>query len=228
MALQPSLLLFVCALCSATSALAEQIALFNGRDLSGWTVYVDGDGVASEEAWSVDNGVIRASGVGKGYLHTDRAHADYVLTLDWRWPEGDAGGRANSGVLLHIVGPDTLWPKSIEAQLKTGRAGDFASFSDARSDNEIVSRNPGGASTGRLPRPGESAEKPVGEWNTYRITARGGELVLEVNGREVNRLTGVTPSGGHIGLQSEGHAIEFRNISLEPLPPAKDLHAPMP
>jgi hypothetical protein len=41
-------------------------------------------------------------------------------------------------------------------------------------------------------------------------------------------MTGVIPSGGMIGLQSEGSAIEFRNITLTPLPPAKDLHAPMP
>jgi len=41
-------------------------------------------------------------------------------------------------------------------------------------------------------------------------------------------MTGVTPSGGMIGLQAEGTPIDFRNFTLTPLPPAKDLHAPMP
>ena len=35
-------------------------------------------------------------------------------------------------------------------------------------------------------------------------------------------------SAGMIGLQSEGTAIDFRNLTLKLLPPAKDLHAPMP
>lgn len=211
---------------SAFASAAEPIKLFNGADLSGWTVY--SEGAPGEEAWTVVDGVLRCTAKGRGYLATDRAHADYVLRLEWRWPDGDSDGRANSGVLLHVVGPDQIWPKAIEAQLKTGAAGDFASFEDARSDNEIVSRNPRGVSTGRLSRSVQGAENPVGQWNQYEITARGGELVLKVNGQEVNRMTGVTPSGGHIALQSEGYAIEFRGVTLEPLPPAKDLHAPMP
>jgi len=206
----------------------EPAALFSGSDLSGWDVYVDGNEVSADEAWTIDHGVLRATAKGQGYVVTDRAYADYILRLDWRWTDGDGGGRANSGVLIHVVGPNKIWPKGIEAQLKTGSAGDFASFEDARSDNEIVSRNPSGVSTGRLPRQVPSPEHAVGEWNTYTITARGGELILDVNGTQVNRLTGVVPSGGHIALQSEGYPIEFRNITLEPLPPAKDLHAPMP
>jgi hypothetical protein len=50
-----------------------------------------------------------------------------------------------------------------------------------------------------------------------------------LNGVEINRMSGMVPSGGMIGLQSEGGAaIEFRNVTLTPLQPAKELHAPMP
>lgn len=227
---KPCLSFFVCLCVVVPSSMshAEPKTLFNGQDLKGWTTYVAEDEIAPQEAWSVVDGVIRASGKGKGYLLTDRAYADYVLRLEWRWPEGDSEGRANSGVMVHIVGPDQLWPKSFEAQLKSGSAGDFASFEDARSDDEIVSRNPRGVSTGRLPRQGPSPEKPAGEWNHYEITALGDELILKINGQEVNRMRGVKPSAGHIGLQSEGYPIEFRSVTLETLPPAKDLHAPMP
>jgi len=41
-------------------------------------------------------------------------------------------------------------------------------------------------------------------------------------------MTGVRPAAGMIGLQAEGTAIDFRNITLTPLPPAKDMVAPMP
>jgi hypothetical protein len=209
---------------AAEPASTEAMELFNGRDLTGWDVYVEGDTVSAEQAWKVDSGTLRATGEGRGYVRTKQAFADYHLKLEWRWPKD----RGNSGIMLHIVGDDLLWPKSFEAQLQTDRAGDFNSFSDARSQEEIVSRNPRGVSTGRLPRPGGSQEKPLGEWNTYEAICAGDAITLLVNGVEVNRMTGVIPSGGMIGLQSEGSAIEFRNITLTPLPPAKDLHAPMP
>ena len=57
------------------------------------------------------------------------------------------------------------------------------------------------------------------EFSPYGIT---------VNGVELNRMTGVLPSGGMILFQAEGTPIDFRNITLTPLPPAKNLYAPMP
>lgn len=202
----------------------REIALFNGRNLEGWHLYVDDPEIKPTEAWRVEDGVLRATGVGKGYVRTEMAYADYRLSLEWRWPQ-DAG---NSGVLVNIVNADQLWPKSFEAQLKSGAAGDFALFMDARSNEEIVGRNPKGVSTGRLVRPGPSQEKPVGEWNTYEIVVEGDTLALAVNGVQVNLMTGISPTAGMIGLQTEGTPIDFRNITLTPLPPAKDMHAPMP
>ena len=62
-----------------------------------------------------------------------------------------------------------------------------------------------------------SSEKPVGEWNTYEIICSGDTATLLVNGVLQNRATKIGASGGHIALQSEGAAIEFRNIRLTPL-----------
>ncbi len=200
------------------------VALFNGRDFSGLHVFVENSTVAISEAWKIEEGLLRATGVGRGYVRTVLPYADYKLSVDWRWPKG----KGNSGILIHIVNDDRVWPKSIECQLLSERAGDFAFFSDARAKEELVSRNPKGFSTGRLVRPGPSAEKPLGEWNTFEVTAAGDTVTLVVNGTEVNRMTGVIPSAGFIGLQSEGAAIDFRNLKLTLLPAAKDLNAPMP
>jgi 3-keto-disaccharide hydrolase len=209
---------------SADESALPVLELFNGRDLEGWHVYVDDPAIDPADVWHVEDGLLRATGVGKGYVRTDMAYADYKLQLEWRWPSGPG----NSGVMVNIVNRDELWPKSFEAQLKTGAAGDFGSFVDARSNEEIVSRNPKGVSTGRLPRPGPSRENPLGEWNTYDIVVEGDTITLAVNGGQVNRMTGVRPTAGMIGLQAEGTAIDFRHITLTPLPPAKDMYAPMP
>lgn len=201
------------------------IALFNGRTFDGLFVYVDGTGTTPEQAWKIEDGLLRCTGVGKGYVRTTAAYSDYTLRLEWRWPVRTG----NSGIMLNLVGRDLLWPKCIEAQLAVNRAGEFAMFSDARSKEEIVSRNPTGVSTGRLPRPpGPSSEKPQGEWNVYEIVVSGDTITTAVNGQPVNRMTGILPSGGCIGFQSEGTPIDFRHITLTPLPAAKNLNAPMP
>lgn len=198
--------------------------LFNGENLAGLYAYSGVASVEPGEMWQVRDGILHATGVGKGYIRTESPYADYSLHVEWRWPTEPG----NSGVLINLVNGDALWPKGFECQLASGRAGEFASFDDARSKEEIVSRNPNGVSTGRLLLRVPSAEKPIGEWNAYDIVVAGDTITLSVNGVEVNRMTGVAPSAGMIGLQAEGTPIDFRNITLTPLPPAKDLHAPMP
>jgi hypothetical protein len=209
---------------AAEPSSAGSFSLFNGRDFSGLQVFIEDQKTPVADAWKIEDGVLRATGLGRGYVRTVMPYADYKLTLEWRWPKG----RGNSGILIHIVNQDIIWPKGIELQLLSEHAGDFTFFVDARAKEEHVSRNPKGVSTGRLNRPGPSAEKPLGEWNTFEVVSAGDTVTLIVNGTEVNKLTGVLPSAGMIGLQSEGSAIDFRNITLTPLPPAKDLNAPMP
>ena len=200
------------------------IELFNGHDLEGLKIYFEDAAVEAADIWKVEQGMLRATGVGKGYIRTETPFADYRLQLEWRWPH--AAG--NSGIILHLVNGDMLWPKGFECQLASGRAGDFASFVDARSKEEIVSRNPTGYSTGRLLQTEPSAEKPLGEWNTLEVVAEGSTITIWVNGTEVNRMTEVVPAAGMIALQAEGTPIDFRNVKLTPLPRAKDMHAPMP
>lgn len=201
------------------------ILLFNGRNLDGLHIFAESATADPASGWKIEDGMLRCLGVGRGYVRTTTAYADYRLRLEWRWPAKPA----NSGVLVNIVGQDLVWPKCIECQLAAGRAGDFATFSDARSKEEIVSRNPTGVSTGRLNRTASSpVEKTPGEWNVYEIVVSGDTITATVNGVQVNRMTGVLPSGGMIAFQSEGAAIDFRNIELTPLPAAKDLNAPMP
>lgn len=201
------------------------ITLFNGRNFDGLLVFVDpADKITPDAAWKIEDGLLRCSGAGKGYVRTTAAYADYKLRLEWRWPVR-AG---NSGIMLNLVGRDLIWPKCIEAQLAVNRAGEFCLFSDARSKEEIVSRNATGVSTGRLPRPpGPTSEKSQGEWNVYEIEVAGDTITTSVNGQLVNRMTSIVPAGGCIGFQCEGTPIDFRNITLTPLPTAKNLNGPL-
>jgi hypothetical protein len=68
---------------------------------------------------------------------------------------------------------------------------------------------------------GKIIEKPLGEWNKYEITCKGDTIKLVVNGRLANEGTKAEATRGKILLQSEGTPIEFRNVTLTPLPGGK-------
>jgi hypothetical protein len=200
-------------LSTAPSRAAEKSkALFNGKDLSGWTYHLDKPEVKMEDVWSAADGVLHCKGQPVGYLLTKKNDFEnYVLELEWRWPE--KGG--NNGVLLHVTEPGALgvWPKSLEVQLGSSDAGDFwvigTTMELEKPEGRIKDRRHINLSDGD--------EKSLGKWNTMEITCRGDEVLVKVNGKLVNHAKKVSQTKGAIALQSEGTPIEFRNIKLTPL-----------
>jgi hypothetical protein len=194
---------------AAAKATQRQVALFNGKDLSGWTPFLPGGDPAL--TWTVSGGVLRCSGVPAGYIATDAAYTSFILELEWRFDP--AKGAGNSGVLLRVQPPDQVWPESMEAQLMSGRAGDIWNIGDFPMVTDAA------RTSGRhTAMEGTSSERPLGEWNRYRIVVDGPVLELYVNGSLKNRATGCKVVPGRIALQSEGAWIEFRDITLTPLP----------
>lgn len=188
-----------------------KVALFNGKDLVGWKQVLADPQADPAKTWSVVDGVIRCTGTPAGYLRTERPFRDYFLVIEWRWPEQPT----NSGVLLHMEGADKVWPRSVEAQLMSGSAGDFWLIDGATAKVEDERRNPAAAINVKAMR---KAEHPPGEWNRYEITCIDATVVLVINGELVNVGRACTPSEGFICLQSEGSPIEFRKVELTPIP----------
>lgn len=195
--------------------LGKEILLFNGKDFYGWTYFLADPNVKMEDVWSIDGdrGILICKGRPAGYIRTVADFTNYILKLEWRWAPEDKGGR-NSGVLLRMVGPDKIWPKSIEAQLMSGSAGDFWLIDGVKLDTDPARINPN-APTNRIK--AKMAEKPIGEWNEYEIIVDGDRVVLKINGQVVNEGTGAEVVPGKICLQSEGAEIHFRNIRLTPI-----------
>src|ERR1051326_6911630 len=189
----------------------REVRLFNGKDLTGWTYHLADPNVKMNEVWSVDRqgGILTCKGTPAGYIRTVDDYTNYVLRLEWRFKKA-----GNSGVLLRVVGPDKVWPKSIEAQLQSGEAGDFWLIDEARL-NTPPARVDRGTPRHRLRT--RTNEKPIGEWNQYEFTVDGDRITLKVNGEVLNEGTGAEEAPGKIALQSEGGEIQFRNIRLTPL-----------
>lgn len=190
----------------------KKMTLFNGKDFTGLVRFIADASVNVDDVWQVKDGVIHCTGKPNGFIRTKSDYANYHLHLEWRWAEEPT----NSGVLVHATGPDKVWPKCIEAQLKVGNAGDF-----------VLIGGPGIAKYGQLiqdtskqfvsikkRRP--STEQPPGLWNVYDIYCKKDKIVLYVNGMLQNEGAQATETSGKICLQSEGSPIEFRNIYVAP------------
>ena len=204
--------------------------LFNGKDLSGWEADVPArdEDASLPASFVVRDGLLVSKGKPEGHLVTTRAYRDYRLVVEYRFP-GQAG---NCGVLVHASTPRALagmFPQSIEVQIMSGNAGDFWCIAEniAVADMETRRpRNPGQAWGGadgdarRILNLTDDSEKPLGEWNTMVIEARGRTLKVWVNGDLVNEGFDATTDRGKIALQAEGTEVEFRKVEIGPLPPA--------
>jgi hypothetical protein len=197
---------------SATAATAvpaedprEWHALFNGRDLTGWTVKIAKHPLGENYAntFRVEDGVIKVSydGYGKfdqqfGHLYSNQAYSNYILRLEYRFTgtavaDSPPWAKLNSGVMIHSQSPltmdvDQLWPASMEFQfLATGATA--------------------GKQTGNVCTPGTNLEMggklltdhiidstskfyPLDEWVAIEIEVHGNrEVIHRVNGVEVLR-----------------------------------------
>ena len=193
----------------AADRLGEPVVLFDGTSLDAWEAFLPG-GEDPAATWSIVDGELRCEGQPIGYLKTRESWTDFVFELDWRFlPEREPG---NSGVLLRLNGDDKVWPRSFEAQLHHRNAGDIWNI-DAMDVVVDAARTQGRRTLKRLP----CNEKPLGEWNHYRITLHRDRLTLEVNGELQNTADWCEERDGPLALQAEGAPIAFRNVVLTPI-----------
>lgn len=121
----------------------ERIALFNGKDLSGFTAWEVAHGIGDpDHVFTVVDQIdgapaIRASGQYFGGLITKERYTNYRLVVEFRWGLVTWAGRKDrardNGILLHCQGePGNSradfrgpWMRSIEAQIIEGGTGDI-------------------------------------------------------------------------------------------------------
>ncbi|HAQ17939.1 MAG TPA: DUF1080 domain-containing protein [Prolixibacteraceae bacterium] len=187
-------------------------SLFNGKNLKGWTIYVSDPKIAPENFFYVKDGVIETIGVPVGYLRTKKEFSNYRLHVEWRYPEN----QVNSGIMLHVTGPDKIWVTHFQANLKHQNVGDLVVHGVGEkatiNGKEYVSTEKDKPVVAKL-HPGN--EKPAGEWNSYDIVCKGNTLEINVNGLLQNTATNCSLTKGAIALQAEGCKIQFRNLWVE-------------
>lgn len=180
-----------------------------------WTAFSEIEGTQLEDVWTITPEEIVCKGTPRGYLRTNQDFTDFVLQLDWRWPNDQPG---KGGILIRTTGNDKIWPKSLEAQINAGDAGDFwglGGYRLAGPPERMKTLESEQFGTLVNLKKTQAVEHTAGQWNHYEIIARGGEVTLKINGKEVNRTTSCDVIPGKICLTSEGSEIHFRNVKIQ-------------
>jgi hypothetical protein len=187
---------------------ADPVQLFNGRDLTGWTMVGPGRFV-------IEDGMLKTEG-GMGLLFYDRQRfGNQTLRVVFK----TVGDRANSGVFIRLPEPPPdPWygvHNGFEVQIES-RGDDWHSTGSIYSISKVSKRT----------------QKPAGEWNTMDIELHGPLTRISLNGEVVNEfkegqtvpdrkmwyepVRGPRPDYGYIGLQNHGpnETVYFREVSI--------------
>jgi hypothetical protein len=175
-------------------------SLFNGKDLTGWTVH-------GKEKWYVENGeLVCESGPDKeyGYLSTNEKYKNFELTLQFRQ---EANG--NSGVFIRsgIEGVKISGWQVEVAPLNAHTGGIYESYG-----------------RGWLIQPKQEDEKWLkqGEWNIMKIKVVNDEVTTWLNGHQMVYLKDekIGKGEGFIALQIHsggGIKVRWKKIRIKVL-----------
>ncbi len=201
------------------------VPLFDGRTLAGWKGLVAdpparakmtpqelaaAQAAADERMrahWRVADGVLVFDGKGES-LCTAADYGDFEVLADWKIePGGDSGLYLRGSPQVQIWDP---------GRNPVGAGGLY--------------NNQKGRSV-----PSEKADRPVGEWNAFRIIMIGERVSVYLNDKLVvdnvvlenywERDKPIYPVG-QIELQAHGNPLYFRNVFLRPIP--RDVPSPGP
>jgi hypothetical protein len=194
------LILLSFVLMSAGSTSVGFKKIFNGKDLSGWTVH-------GTEKWYVENGeLVCESGPDKqyGYLSTTTPYNNFILQLKFKQ---EANG--NSGVFIRSTIDGTKisgWQAEV-APPNHSTGGIYESY---------------GRGWLIKPKPEEEKALKANEWNDMRIQVINDEVTTWLNGKQMVYLKDekIGAGKGFIALQIHdggGIKVRWKNIRIKQL-----------
>ncbi|MCX6857235.1 MAG: DUF1080 domain-containing protein [Verrucomicrobia bacterium] len=188
---------------------AEPVPLFDGKTFAGW----EGD-IGS--VWRIEDGAFVAGSLEKkqennNFLATTKNYGDFELTLKWKL-EGTEGF-VNGGVQFRTKRvPNHHEVSGFQADL--GKGYDGALYDESRRKKIMAKPTPEVLA---------KAQKPLGEWNEYRIRAEGARIQIWLNGVQTVDYT-ETEAGidttGIIAVQIHGGAtsiVRYKDLMIEEL-----------
>jgi hypothetical protein len=163
------------------------LTLFNGTDLSNWSVLGDGN-------WRVEDGAIAADeSTNVSFLVSGLSFGDFELELEF-WVNTEA----NSGVFIRCGDPESIDETSCYE----------VNIFDTRPDQTYRT-----GSIMNLAAPSQFVYTG-GQWNRYEISAVGNRLQVTLNGRDLVDVEDPRLTAGPIALQHGSGTVRFRNVRI--------------
>ena len=188
------------------------IALFNGRNLTGWV----GDTVA----YGMEDGMIvtRPSKGTIGNLYTQKEYSDFNFKFEFQLTPA-----ANNGLGIHAPLTGDAAYVGMELQILDNTDPVYANLQPYQYHGSVYGVIP--AKTGYL--------KPLGEWNYEEVFVKGTQVKVILNGTVIvdgdianardngtmdhKEHPGLKNKTGHIGFLGHGSLVKFRNIRVKDL-----------
>jgi HEAT repeat protein len=185
------------------------VALFNGRDLEGWT------GAAS--SYVPENGkIVVHPERGGGNLYTQKEYTDFVLRFDFRLTPA-----ANNGLGIRAPLEGNAAYAGMELQILEDGSPVYWDLQPYQYHGSIYGVVPAR----------RGVQRPVGEWNSEEVTVKGRRVTVVVNEATVvdadidvasaagtmdgRDHPGLKRASGHIGFLGHGSRLELRNIRIQ-------------
>lgn len=188
---------------SAFAAEPKLVPLFNGKDLSNFKAD------DAKPFWRVEKGVLigENDAAQKGhYLWTQKEYSDFVMEFDVRWKSTSERG-VDTGVEMRK--PHLQLQLGVSGSLRVDMTGSFYTGGKPAYPEAGQAKN------------AKQLMKPEGEWNTFRIQAKGNTFTCWINGVKASEYTDPKFSGAApIGLQIHPKVemkVEFRNVKIAEL-----------
>ena len=199
------LLLAVAGCMTGDAASGPKLApIFNGKDLTGWK------DAANNKFWRAENGILVGENDEKltgNMLWTEKDYGDFVLEFDVRW-KGTTPRGVDTGVEMRK--PSIQLQLGISGSLRVDMSGSF-----------YTGGKPAYPEAGQA-KEAKTLMRPEGEWNTFRIEAKGNTFICWINGTKASEYTNAKYSGAApLGLQIHPGAkmkCEYRNLRAAALP----------
>jgi len=192
--------LFVCFFLGQNIFSQKQVSLFNGKDLTGWTIH-------GTEKWYVENReLICESGPDKqyGYLSTNKNYKNFELTLEFKQ---EANG--NSGVFFRssIDGVKISGWQCEVAPIDHHTGGIYESY---------------GRGWLRHPSPASEKYLKTGKWNKLKLRVVGDEVTTWLNDHVMVNMKDekIGAGNGFIALQIHdvgGIKVKWKRIKIKEL-----------
>lgn len=190
--------------------------LFESGDFAKWE---KPSGKLVAEPWTIKEGVVHRGGLKPGGIVTKKFYKDFELKFEWKISQAGNSGvkyrtketKKNLGLEYQIIDDD----KAKGAKEPSHRAGSIYDILAARDSKSL---------------------KPVGEWNSGRIVAKGNDLEHWLNGEKVAEIEygsddwnerfqmskykeheGFGNWTGPILLQDHGNQVWFREVYVREL-----------